>query len=581
MPSPKSIIQKKMRACEDLAARCANEQPSVTNQPALSIRPLSRRRFIGRIGGAAAAAWTASAISLSPVLESKSVKAEAATVLGRHRAIEAYDLRKEAALAEYHQPIVSHPNNGDEDLYSNKIGNYSKGLPHNNLGEVDLVAYNSYLAAIRSGLPADFENIVLGGNIKLTAPQCGLAFAMEGMDAGNSFEPPCPAVASQERADEAVENYWMALLRDVPFTDYATNATALQACAELTSLSGFQGPRVNGQVTPQTLFCGFTAGDVVGPYVSQFLLQPVHLGALPMAQLYTTYATGLDYMTDAGSWLAVQNGAGPFGSNVPDSQQRYLHDGRGVSAFVHVDLLFQAYFMGLLWLLSNANFNVGNPYNTSRTQIGFGTFGGPHITSLLAEVSGYALRAQWFQKYWVHRALRPEAYGGLVHYTKTAAASYPVHSDVLNSQALAAVFTKNGTYFLPITFPEGSPTHPSYGSGHATVAGACVTVLKAFFNTDNVAFPNPMVSAPDGLSLTSYSGADAGQITLTGELNKLASNIAQARNIAGLHWRSDATQAMLLGETVAISILRDQKHTYNETFPGFTFTKFDGTTLTI
>jgi len=68
-----------------------------------------------------------------------------------------------------------------------------------------------------------------------------------------------------------------------------------------------------------------------------------------------------------------------------------------------------------LWLLSNANFNVGNPYNTSRTQIGFVTFGGPHITSLLAEVSGHALRAQWFQKYRVHLALRRQAYGGLVH----------------------------------------------------------------------------------------------------------------------------------------------------------------------
>src|SRR6266550_177986 len=214
MPSPKSIIQKKMRACEDLAARCANEQPSVTNQPALSIRPLSRRRFIGRIGGASAAAWTSSAISLSPVLGSKSVKAEAATILGRHRAIEADSVRRDAALADYHLPIVSHPNNGDEDLYSNKIGNYSKGLPHNNVGEVDLAAYNSYLAAIRSGLPSDFESIILGGNTKLTDPQCGLAFAMEGMDAGNSFEPPCPAVASQERADEAVENYWMALLCD-------------------------------------------------------------------------------------------------------------------------------------------------------------------------------------------------------------------------------------------------------------------------------------------------------------------------------------------------------------------------------
>ncbi len=180
MPSPKSVIQKKTGVREDLAASCANEQPSVTNQSALGIRSLSRRGFIGRVGGATAAAWTASAIGLSPLLGSKSVKAEAATILGRQRAIEAYDLRKDAALAEYHLPIVSHPNNGDEDLYSNKIGNYSKGLPHNNVGEVDLTAYNSYLAAIRSGLPADFDNIILGGNTKLTDPQCGLAFAMEG-----------------------------------------------------------------------------------------------------------------------------------------------------------------------------------------------------------------------------------------------------------------------------------------------------------------------------------------------------------------------------------------------------------------
>jgi len=484
-------------------------------------------------------------------------------------------------MAEYHLPIVSHPDNGDENRYSNKIGNYSKGLSHNSIGEVDLAAYSSYLAAIRSTLPSDFENIILGGNTKLTNPQCGLAFALEGADCGNTSEPPCPAVASQERADEAVENYWMALLRDVPFTDYVTDATALQACVELTGLSGFKGPKINGQVTSQTLFRGFTAGDVVGPYISQFLLQPVYLGALPMSQTYTTYQAELDYMTDAGSGLAVQNGEGPSESNIPDPQLRYLHDGRGVGAFVHVDLLFQAYFMGLLWLLRNASFNVGNPYNTSHTQTGFGTFGGPHITSLLAEVSGYALRAQWFQKFWVHRALRPEAYGGLMHYTKTAGASYPLHPDVLNSQAVAEVLAKSGTYFLPNAFPEGSPTHPSYGSGHATVAGACVTVLKAFFSTDNVLFPNPVVPAPDGLSLAPYTGPDTGQITLAGELNKLASNIAQARNIAGLHWRSDATQAMLLGEAVAISILRDQRPTYNETFAGFAFTKFDGTTITI
>ena len=410
-----------------------------------------------------------------------------------------------------------------------------------------------------------------------------MAFGLEGADSGNLSEPPSPAVASQERADEAVENYWMALLRDMPFTEYATDPMVSHACSELSNLSAFTGPRINGQVTPQTLFRGFTAGDVIGPYISQFLLQQVSLGALPLRQQYTTYLPGIDYMTDFSSWLKVQNGDGPFGSNAIDRQQlRYLRNGRDVSAWVHVDLLYQAYFMAMLWLLSSkAGFNTGNPYNSSQTQVGFGTFGAPHICALMTEVSAYALRAQWFQKWWVHRALRPEAYGGLVHNVKTGRAQYPLHADVLNSQAVAAVFAKNGSYLLPMAFPEGSPTHPSYGSGHATVAGACVTALKAFFNTDNVVFPDPVVPTADGLALQSYTGADAAQITLTGELNKLASNIAQARNIAGVHWRSDATQSMLLGEAVTISILRDQKRCYNESFGGFSFTKFDGTGITV
>ena len=537
----------------------------------------SRRSFIGT------AAAAASAIGLSPLLGSNATKAEAVTTFGRQRAIQAFEIRRNAALAEFHSPAVPHTNNGDEQRYGNKIGNYSKGLHHDSLGEVDPSAYAAYLNAIRSGQPSDFENIPLGGNVRLTNPQAGLAFGLEGGDSGNLFEPPSPSVASQERADEAVENYWMALLRDVAFTDYATHPDAARACTELSKLSALKGPRINGQVTPQTLFRGFTAGDVIGPYISQFLLQPVFLGAMPLRQQYTTYLP-VDYMTDFTSWLRVQNGEGPFQASSIDPQLRYLRNGRDVSAWVHVDLLYQAYFMAMLWLLNNpgiAGFNTGNPYNNSRTQVGFGTFGPPHINALMTEVSGYALRAQWFQKWWVHRALRPEAYGGLVHNMITGTAQYPLHADILNSQALATVFANNQTYLLPMAFPEGSPTHPSYGSGHATVAGACVTVLKAFFNTDNVVFPSPLVPTTDGLGLVSYGGADAGQITLTGELNKLASNIAQARNIAGVHWRSDASQAMLLGEAVTIRILRDQRSCYNESFGGFTFTKFDGTRITV
>jgi hypothetical protein len=51
--------------------------------------------------------------------------------------------------------------------------------------------------------------------------------------------------------------------------------------------------------------------------------------------------------------------------------------------------------------------------------------------------------------------------------------------------------------------------------------------------------------------------------------------------MAGVHWRSDATESIKLGEAVAINILRDQRACYNEDFAGFTFTKFDGTQVTV
>jgi hypothetical protein len=112
------------------------------------------------------------------------------------------------------------------------------------------------------------------------------------------------------------------------------------------------------------------------------------------------------------------------------------------------------------------------------------------------------------------------------------------------------------------------------------IAGACVTALKAFFD-ETFVIPNPMVAADDGQSLVPYTGSDAEQITVGGELNKLANNVALGRDMAGVHWRSDAKEALLLGERVTISILRDQRRTYNETFSGFTFTRFDGVPITV
>jgi len=538
---------------------------------------VSRRSFLGRISASSAAA--VAGVELPSLLVSAPAKADGGDVDPSRRA-RSYQIRVEAADAQRNIPMPEQINNGDERRYDNFIGNYSQGLPHNSIGEVVSSAYRALLTAVHSGRSSDFANIPLGGNAKLADPQGGLAFDLEGTDSGQLTIPPSPALASAERAGEMVEDYWMALARDVPFSQYGNEPITAAAIADLNNLTVFKGPKATGKVTANTLFRGLRPGDLTGPYLSQFFLLPVSLGTLSVAQNYNAYAPGKDYLTDFTSWLAVQNGQGPFAANVI-SGTSYIKSGRDLGAWVHTDITFQAYLCAAQWLLTHgATLNPGNPYLFIKNQAGVHTFGGQHILDLLGEVSNRALKAMWYQKWFVHRALRPIAYGGLVHNTITGTADYPIHADVLNSSAPAQIFSKNGSYLLPAAYPEGNPQHPSYGEGHGVIAGACVTALKAFFN-ESFVIPTPVVASDDGKSLLPYSGSDAGQITVGGELNKLANNVALGRDLAGVHWRSDAEQALLLGEAVAIGILRDQRSTYNEPFGGFTFTKFDGATITV
>ncbi|HEX4379132.1 MAG TPA: vanadium-dependent haloperoxidase, partial [Candidatus Acidoferrum sp.] len=433
-----------------------------------------------------------------------------------------------------------------------------------------------------SGRSALFDQIQMGGTAPLVDPQAGLAFDLEGTDSHQFTIGTPPPVASQQMADTAVENYWMALCRDINFTQYGQEPLTQAAIAELNSLPAFRGPK---PVTPQNLFRGFTAGDVIGPYVSQFLLMPFNYGAVPVTQLFTTYTPAVDYMTDQASWLAVQNGQGPFGSNQIDANPQHMRNGRGLGAYVHVDVLFEAYFNACLVLVDQgAPFDPNNPYIGSRNQAGFGTFGSPHLKTLVAEVSQRALKAVWYQKWFVHRHLRPEEYGGLVHMTKTKQAIYPLHSDVLHSEAVARVFAKHNSYFLPHGFPEGCPQHPSYGQGHSTVAGACATIVKAWFDDQAplTSIPGITISqaSEDGFSLVPYTGSDGDRITIGSEMNKLAANIGIGRNHAAVHWRHDYADSLPLGEAVAIAMLRDMGNCWNQPFEGFSFTKFDGTRIT-
>ena len=225
----------------------------------------------------------------------------------------------------------------------------------------------------------------------------------------------------------------------------------------------------------------------------------------------------------------------------------------------------------------------GNPYTGYRVQAPFATLGPPHALTLVTELLTRALRAVWFQKWFVHRRLRPEEFGGRIHNQLTGQRNYPIDPEILSSLQggrLAQYYPAHrGSFLLPQAYSEGAPTHPAYGAGHATGSGACATILKAFFDDDQ-AIENPVVSNWDGTWLVPYSGPGAGDMTVGGELNKLAGNVAIGRNAAGVHWRSDYDQSLLLGEQVALGVLQEQSILFNEP-EFFELRKFDGTRVRI
>lgn len=313
--------------------------------------------------------------------------------------------------------------------------------------------------------------------------------------------------------------------------------------------------------------------------------------------------------------------------------RRYISTMRDLARFVNRDALHQAYFNAALFLDgAGARLDAGNPYRGNRfsREGGFATLGGPDLLTLVSEVASRALKVVWRQKWLVHRRCRPEVFGGLLQMQINGYGGemrdYGLPLDMLGSAAckkamkdtLDAVALHNAamnadgaaTLFLPMAFSAGSPSHPAYGAGHATVAGACVTVLKAWFDedqtieelfkqvNDNIDDTKAPKDPPLGrLSILQpgyraqasvatndldafcepmpYSRSDAGKMTVGGELNKIASNVAMGRSMGGVHWRSDNTRSLRLGEQIAMEILRKRSAEYAERPVSFSFRSFD------
>lgn len=486
----------------------------------------------------------------------------------------------------------------------------------------------------------------------LVNPMASLARESHGPDPLDMSMLPAPGVRSASTAAEMIELYHMALLRDLPFHLWDGNADVTQAVDD--TRLGFQRalaegasppgagngedgrlrlvlglPAVNGQLaqTAQSLFrCGLP-NESVGPLVSQFFLHDAAYGTQLIQQKQFAYASGVDYLKTKAHGLHAQRFARSVGteSNIDAFEYGRANErdaafeggsGRGLhrirnlrdlARFVHKDALHQAYFNAALLLLSwQAPADVGNPYRADfgQRQIGFGTLGAPHLLTLVSEVASRALKAVWRQKWGVHLRQRPEAYAGALEMERRHDRPYGLlaHFTGPFDALLQRIGQHNGTdpddtggsprsLFLPMAFESGSPAHPAYGAGHATMAGACVTILKSWFDesahlVDVLTASRPrhpvshaavhLVQPGKSSGLPSLPAAVARQLTVGGELNKLASNVALGRSMGGVHWRSDNTRSLRLGEQIATIMLRRQCRDHAEPGLNFSYCSFDG-----
>ncbi len=438
---------------------------------------------------------------------------------------------------------------------------------------------------------------------------------------------------------EMAEVYELAVLRDQPLNDFENGTSNSAVWDSINRLNGLayvsqqtgRPRKVNaeGRLDPQTVFRGASPGVEVGPYLSQFMMVGntdvngggmisegrITYGVLEIDQRVPIAEPERDYMITMEDYVRVQRGIrppretyGPEFDSVVSAPgrppKRFISTPRDLATYVHYDALYEAYLNAAIILLG-----MGTPFDpgfdhlsgvgaaagradTRRHAGGFALYGGPHILNLVTEVATRGLKAVRYQKFNNHIRLRPEALAARVELMRIAD-SLPADTIPPGLRADVGAFKHElercgtlsaiagdpgkGTYFLPMAFPEGSPMHPAYGAGHATVAGACVTILKAYFDTgtvlvktpDNnvtfkrlergdtpIAFRAPNLNDQSQEKLVAFEPDQP--LTLEGELNKLAANISIGRNMAGVHFFTDYYDSVRMGEEIAIGILEEQ-----------------------
>lgn len=493
---------------------------------------------------------------------------------------EQYKLQNKLAKKNF-KLHLNHYFNIDIDI-PNFWGVYTKGLPHNENGQVGNDACNILInALLNNKLDKQYRlqllsQVPLGGPRKLVNPS--VIFDLEVTNSIPSsfkaYNP--PSIQSDEGASELIEVFEMSFLRDVPFTEWGTNAEIQLACQNLSNIPDFYGPKINGQVTPETLFRGNSQGDLIGPYVSQFLLKDVPMGAMKIIQKYNVAPPNVNYVTTIENYLKVANGFVPE-IKAPSIGQRYISSMRDGCVCVYNDEPTQLPLNALRILQSmNIPLAPGNPLrpnNLNSNEVGFVDLGIVDILDLIHRASKIGMNVVWWYKWQLLKA-RPEEYAFLL---EKVANGLPIYlpNFLLNNSAIQRNIIKYGNRLLSQTTPDGCPLHSSFAGGHSVLGCIGDTILKAWFD-ENAIITNPVQASTDGLTLEPINTI----LTVRGELDKLTSNCGIFRNASGYHYRSDVDVSIEIGEEVATQVLQDFVKRYAQPVT-FKFTKYNGQLVTI
>ena len=443
-------------------------------------------------------------------------------------------------------------NNGDIHTVPDYLGCMTKGIKHDKKGGVDKVEYQKLLDYC-AGDASKLAELKMGGKLKTMNPSSIYTVDSIGMPKESFWLPASPSIKSLSGAADLIEVYAMALARDIPFSEWKESNVIQWLAKGLSQLSEYWGPKKCGEVTADNIFRGETKGDLIGWYVSQFLYLDVKQGNQKYDQKIFVYLPGQDYLIDYETAKKAQEGYYGVEPTPVLEKKRYIITLRDGASYIHNDYPGQCAQAAALILLS-----LGcpiTPQPKSSNELYINDLSIVDLNDLIFRAAKLSMAAAWFQKY-NQLKLRPEAYALLVEEAKrTGCNPCDLPDELLNHPILNKIKARYGSYCLPQAYTEGSPTHPSYPSGHATWAGATITIVKAFFDGDfeiDAYGPNC-----DGSKLVPLGY----KVKVNDELDKLASNAGTFRNVAGIHYRSD-TLGIYLGEAVAIELLEEAVQRY-------------------